>query len=257
MDLDLDKRPYILDQRKEKAMAPMGQEQEYKRQAVTIGLWSAVLIAILNVWLYIAFGFYQPILFAPWHGLAAYAATFDPLPLLAWVVPCFLLAPIFLTMTVSLYIWSAEQKKIWALLALVFAVVYTTLMSANYYIQMTVVQHNLLDGNIEGLSLWLYAFPYPRSIPGALEGTAYGFQCFSLLFAARIFEKNDFQKWVRWTFIGAGVTGLVVFIDPLYRLPFGLLVIDGIAGAIFLTLAPALLALLWKRDAFEQRVQVT
>lgn len=230
-------------------MALTEQERENKRQAVVIGYWSAILTAALNVWLYIAFGLYQPILFAPWHGLAAYAADFHPLPLLAWVIPCFLLAPIFLTMMTSLHIWSGEHNKIWSLLAVVFAVVYATLMSANYYIQMTVVQHNLLSGNIDGLALWLYAFPYPRSIPGALEGTAYCFLCLSLLSAAQVFEAKSFQRWVYWTFVGAGVTGLVVFIDPLVRLPFPLLVVDGIAGAIFLTLAPVLLAVLLRRDA--------
>jgi hypothetical protein len=231
------------------------QEQENKRQAVAIGFWSAILTAALNVWFYIAYALYQPIQHAPWLGLSAYAASFRPLPLLAWVVPCFLLAPIFLTTMTCLYVWSSVEKKIWSLLALVFAVVYTTLMSANYYIQMTVVQNNLLSRNTEDLSLWLYAFPYPRSIPGALEGTAYGFMCVSFLLAAKVFGTEKLQKWLRWTFVGTGITGLVVFIDPLIRIPLAFLMVDGVAGAIFLTLAPVLLAILFRRSTFPRTVQ--
>jgi hypothetical protein len=44
---------------------------------------------------------------------------------------------------------------------------------------------------------------------------------------------------------------LDVFIDPLFRLPIVFLIVDGIAGAIFLTLAPVLLAVVFRRDIFQ------
>ena len=99
------------------------QEQDNRKLAAVIGFWSALLVAVLNIWFYIAYGLYQPIRLSPWHGLTDYAASFQPLSLLAWVIPCFLLAPIFLIMVSCLHIWAGEEKHIWSFLAVVFAVV--------------------------------------------------------------------------------------------------------------------------------------
>jgi hypothetical protein len=177
------------------------QEQDNRRLAAVIGFWSALLVAILNIWFYIAYGLYQSNQTAPWHGLNDYAASFQPSPLLAWVIPCFLLAPVFLIMISCIHIWAEGEKHIWSFLAVLFAVVYTTLMSVNYYIQMTVVQYNLINGKTDGLLLWLYAYTYPRSFPGAFEGVAYGFMCVSFLFAAQIFKGGGLRQWVYWMFL--------------------------------------------------------
>ena len=74
------------------------------------------------------------------------------------------------------------------------------------------------------------------------------FMCVSFLFAAQVFAEEKLRRWVHWMFVGTGITGLVVFIDPLFRLPIAFLIVDGIAGSIFLTLAPVLLAVLFRRD---------
>ena len=63
------------------------QEQDNRRLVAVIGFWSALLVAVLNIWFYIAYGLYQSIQFAPWNGLTDYAASFQPLPLLAWIFP--------------------------------------------------------------------------------------------------------------------------------------------------------------------------
>jgi hypothetical protein len=229
-------------------MHPIHYKLDSRNLTARLGFWSSVLVTILIVWFYIAYALYLPLQQAPWHGLGDYAAMFRPIPLLAWVVPAFLLAPAFLVMICCLHLWIEEEKRIWSFLAVSFAVVYTTLMSVNYYIQMTVVQYNLLNGKPDGLSLWLYADRYPRSIPGAFEGVAYVFMCASLLLSSLTFGQGKLQRWARWAFVGSGITGLVVFIDPLFRLPSGFLFVDAIASAVSMTLAPILLSLLFRRD---------
>jgi len=224
--------------------------QERNKPAATIGFWAGLLTAVLNVWYFVAFVPYLPNFFAPWQGLAAYAASFQPLPFLAWVVPCFFLAPIFLTMMTCLHAWTGEEKQTWSLLALVFAVVYATLLSALYYIQMTVVRQNLVAGTTDGLSLWLYVYHPPYNIPAALEGVGYGFMCVSFLCAAPIFEGGKLQQWVRWSFVGIGLSGLVYPISQLFPLPGVLALIDLVANALLLTLAPVLLALLFQRSKY-------
>ncbi len=212
-----------------------------------LGFWAAIVVSVLNVWFFIAYGLYQPIQMAAWHGLSQFAAEFRPLPLLAWVIPCLILAPAFLIMVCCIHYYTEMERKIWSILAICFAVSYTTLMSVNYYIQLTVVQHNLLEGKTDGLLLWLYAYSYPRSFPGAFEGVAYGFMCIAFLLSSQAFGQGKLKQWVKWTFIGAGITGSVVFIDPLFRLPMTVLMVDGFFAAIFLIGAPILLAILFRR----------
>ncbi len=226
------------------------QSQDRNKPATTIGFWAAILTAVLTLWFFIAFIPNQPILVAPWQGLVAYTASFQPLPFLAWIVPCFFLAPMVLTMMTCLHAWAQKEKQIWSLLALVFAVVYATLLSANYSIQMTVVQHHLINGTTDGLLLWLYAYHYPYNIPGALEAVGYGFLSVSFLCAAQVFGKGKLQQWVRWTFVGTGLTGLVLPIDPLVRLPLVPELVVGAAYALLGILAPVLLALLFQRSKY-------
>jgi hypothetical protein len=69
------------------------QGQGKNKSAATIGFWAALLTAVLNLWYFLAFLPYSPNFNVPWHGLAASAASFQSLPFLAWIVPCFFLAP--------------------------------------------------------------------------------------------------------------------------------------------------------------------
>ena len=123
-------------------------------------------------------------------------------------------------------------------------------MSALYYIQMTVIRQNLVNGTTEGLSLWLFGYHNPYNLPQALEAVGYGFLSVSFLFAAPIFEGGKLQQWVRWTFVGFGLSGLVYPISLLFPLPPVLILVDGAALAFLLTLAPVLLALLFQRNKY-------
>jgi hypothetical protein len=232
---------------------PAKQDQDRTRTSATLGFWAALLTGGLNIWYFVAFVLYLPILQVPWQGLAPFAASFQALPFLAWVVPCFFIAPAFLIMMTCLHAWTGGVKEPWSLLALVFAAVYAAILSANYYIQMTVVPHSLLNGTTDGLGLWLYAGPYPYTIPGALEGAGYFSMGMSLLFAAPVFSGGRLQQWVRWTFVGTGLIALVNPIDPLIRLPPVILFPALVAGGVLLTAAPVLLAIQFRRSVTAQR----
>lgn len=214
-----------------------------------IGFCSSLLTGFLNIWYLIGFIAYQPIYHTPWPGINSYAETFQRLPLLFWVIPCFFLTLTFVTMIASIYMLINEEKKIWGLLSIIFAVIYSAILSANYYIQLTVVQHNLTSGMLDGISIWLYANYYPYTIPGALEGVGYLFMCLSFLCISKVFGWKDLERWIHILFIAAGISGLVVFIDPLIRLPMFLLIICGIIAGISLTAGPVLLAILFKKKA--------
>ena len=120
--------------------------------------------------------------------MQAYTDAFRVGPFIAWIIPCLFLPFFFLILMVSLHTLTSEENKIWGLLALVFAIAYATLLSACYYIQIVVVEYNLVHHSTEGLRLWLFASPYPHSIPGALEGIGYAFMSLSFIFASRLFS---------------------------------------------------------------------
>ncbi len=229
-------------------MITFSSHKEKNQSIAKIGFWSSLLTGILNLWYLVAFILYQPTLHAPWNGIDDYAASFQQLPFLAWVIPCFLLTLAFSTMIITIYISAGEENKIWGLLALVFAAIYTAILSTNYYIQMMVVRHNLIHKMTDGLSLWLYANYYPYSIPGALEGIGYLFMCLSFLCVSRVFSQGILERWIRWLFMAAGISGLLVFTDPLVKLPAVLVLIDLAIAGIVMTAGPLLLAVLFKRE---------
>lgn len=199
-----------------------------------IGLWITVLTTILTVWFAVAFGLYQPTFHVPWQGMQIYAETFHHRQFLAWIIPCLLLTVTYLTMITCLYYLTAPEKKIYALLALVFAICYTAILSATYYIQLVVVDYNLLNHSTEGLSLWLFAHPYPHSIPGACEGIGYGFMSLSLILASRTFSGNRLSTLLSTTFLLSGMTGLIVFTDPIFPLPLAVTLFVAVANALLL-----------------------
>ena len=217
------------------------------KHSFNLGFWGALLTGVLNFMYFVPFVLYQPTLHAEWHGLASYSSSFNPIPFVAWVVPCMLLPITFLIMIACLYHQTKGPKRIFGLLSLVFAVMYGAVLTPNYYIQLTMVQHNLVKGNIDGLSLWLYAFPYPYSIPGALEGIGFGFMCVSFIFAARVFGKGGLDRWLFWTFLGNGVCGSAVFTDLIAPLPHIVVMIDLVLEGILLAAAPFLMAVLFRK----------
>ena len=215
-----------------------------------VGVVAAISTAVFNLWFWIGFVLYEPTLQAPWRGMADYQGRFQPGLYIEWTLPAFLIAPAFMAMVTCIHAWADQSQRTWTLLALAFAIPGATLMSALYYIQLTVVPNGLTNGTVDALRLWIYAPPYPFTFPGALEGMGYGFEAAALLFAAQAFAGDQLSVWVRWLFRACGVSMLVVPIDPLYRLPVALVFADGGLAAILFTAAPALLAVLcWRSQA--------
>ena len=230
-------------------MATLEKEYSLQRHISATGFWAALLTGILNLAYFVAFLLYQPILHTPWKGINEYAANFKSGPFIAWVVPCFLLAPTFLVMITCLYYRNKGERQIFGLLAVVFAVGYAAVLAPAYYTQLTTVRHNLLAQNVQGLDLFLYAFPYPYSIPGAQEGIGYGFMCVSFIFASRVFGKGKFDRLLFWVFLGNGVFGSVVFTDLIYPLPWPVVISDLVIEGVLLAVAPFMLAAYFRQKA--------
>lgn len=116
----------------------------------------------------------------------------------------------FLIEMLALHYATPDDKKIWSHAALIFTVIYTVFVTANYVVQLTTVIPMTVKGAADEINIL-------RQTPHSLfwDFDAIGYICMGLamLFATPVFEKQGFQKWVRISFLAnAAVTPLIAFV---------------------------------------------
>ncbi len=141
-------------------------------------------------------------------GIGAYAASFDAVGYLAWVIPCFLLSMTFPVLMVAIYLYLPADRRAPALVALLFACLYGAILGATYFLLGTVVRTALLAGNLDGLELLVIGSPY--SILNALEGAGYLFMGLATLFAGMAWRvPGRWRRATRWILISNGAVGIL------------------------------------------------
>jgi len=143
-----------------------------------------------------------------WHGMKEYAASYNPTLMFFLMITPFLLAPSLLVMMACIHHTSPEDKKIISLIALLFTVVYTAQITANYYTQLTAVAQSIRAGELEGLAL--HAFFNPHSIPLSMELVGYGWLSIAMVFAAFLFRRSA----IFWLFLVNGVLNALYVFEP-------------------------------------------
>lgn len=153
--------------------------------------------------------------------------------------------PFILEMLTLHYVVPAG-KKFWSHAALIFAILYAPFVIANYVVQLATVipmVSNGMGGQIELLK------QTPHSLFWDFDAIGYIFMGLATLLAIPVFEKQGFQKWVRWAFIIHSIT--TPFIAYVYFFPVfseKLLLLGapwGITAPVFMLL----LAFLFKRQS--------
>lgn len=174
-----------------------------------LGFWSAVAITLLVVLIdagMIASNLLYPI--TTITSIESYAAQFSPIQMLPFI-PSFVLAPVFVILMLCIYHIAAEDKKILGQLGLAFGVVCAAILSLHYYIQLTVVQQGLVNGDLAGL--WQFATPNPNSLFWTFAALGYGFMGFALLSVAPIFTEKS-SRPIKWLFVANGLVGVVFLV---------------------------------------------
>ncbi len=213
--------------------------------ASRVGFWSALLTALWTL----AFAatlaatpFLAP-LPTEWRGIQDYATSFNQLQMVSFL-PCLLLAPTVVVLMAAIHYHTPPGRQVLSLAGVALAVAYATIVSVNYYLQLTVVRANLLQGSTEGLTL--LAMTNPTSIFGSLEAIGYFFLGLATFFVAPIFSGGRLEKWVRIFFILNGLLGLLgVVAYALGRLEIVLIGL-GVWCVVFV-LAAILLSVLFRR----------
>jgi len=119
------------------------------------------------------------------------------------LTPSLFLGVAFLLLTISIHYYAEPDRKIWSQSALTFATIYTTLISINYFVQLTLVAPHMIRGDIENVRFLLFtpfdSFLYSVDILG------YSFMSLSTLFAAFVFKRVGLEGIIRWFLIANGL----------------------------------------------------
>jgi hypothetical protein len=170
-----------------------------------LGYWSAILASVFSL-VYI---FAQ---LAEWAGLLGSAggpeSASTPLGLIILLTPSLFLGSSFLVLMVCVHYYAVPERKIWSHTALVFATIYTALISINYYVQLTLVVPHMLRGETASIRFLLFtpfdSFLYSVDILG------YSFMSLSTLFAAFVFTGSGLERTVKSFLMANGL--LIPFI---------------------------------------------
>ena len=152
----------------------------------------------------------------------------------------------FVLAMLALHYTTPDAKKFWSHAALVFSIIYSVFVTANYVVQLATVIPQKLKGAADEIRILEQT---PHSLFWDFDALGYIFMGFAMLAAIPAFEKYGFQKWVRMSFLAnALVTPLITFVY-FYPTFSNKLLFLGFPWGITAPLAMLMLALLFKKNS--------
>lgn len=151
----------------------------------------------------------------------------------------------FIIAILALHYITAQHKKFWSHAALVFTIIYAVFVTANYVVQLATVLPNKLNGTYEQVKILDQT---PHSLFWDFDAIGYIFMGLATLAAIPVFEKQGFQKWVKYSFIANALVTPLITIVYFYPVFSEKLLILGFSWGITAPLAMLMLALLFKRN---------
>jgi len=152
----------------------------------------------------------------------------------------FLLTLSFLVVMACIHSYASEEKKVFSLVGLSFAIIYATLISVNYFIQLTFVQQTTFDVSV-------FDMTNNQSMMWVIEVLGYFFMGLSTLFAAPVFGSGRVESLIKWLFVANGILGILTPIGYALNLPIQVLLGGLIIWDILMPISTALLACFFKR----------
>jgi len=163
-----------------------------------VGFWSGV-IAFASTMAYVIVQLLQVagILHFPLDEILIYGTSF------CIVIP-------FVLEMLALHYVTSSDKKFWSHAAIIFTIIYSVFVTANYVVQLATVIPMKLKGAGDEIRVLEQT---PHSLFWDFDALGYIFMGLAMLLALPVFEKYGFQKWVRISFLAnAVVTPLITFV---------------------------------------------
>jgi hypothetical protein len=170
-----------------------------------VGLWSAVLATVFSI----AYDLGQIAEWLGWLGSnRGPESASTPLGIAVLLTPSILLASAFLLLIVSVHQVASSDRKVWSHAAVAFATLYAVLVSATYFVQLTLVGPRLARGDVRGIEPFLF-IPFD-SFLYAVDILGYSFMSVATLLASRVFSGYGVRRAARFFLTANGL--LVPFI---------------------------------------------
>jgi hypothetical protein len=170
-----------------------------------VGLWAAALATAFSI----IYDVGQLAEWLGWFGSGGGAENpSTPLGLVVLLTPSLFLGSSFLVLMVAVHQATPPERRVWSHAALAFATIYATLISINYFVQLTWVAPRLGRGQTAGIEAFLFT-PFD-SFLYAVDILGYSFMSLATLFAANVFTGNGLERVARRFLIANGL--LIPFI---------------------------------------------
>jgi hypothetical protein len=190
-----------------------------KETVYKLGFWSAIVATLLLI-------------------LAGITATASIQPL-ATIIG-FLVTLFFLIVMACVHSYASDEKKVFSLIGLSFAIIYAVLISLNYYIQLTFVRQTTFDAS-------MFDITNPQSMMFVIESLGYFFMGLATLFAAPLFSSSKTENLIKWLFVTNGILGVLTPIGYSLNLPLEIIFGGLIVWDIIMPVSIGSLAYLFKR----------
>ena len=153
----------------------------------------------------------------------------------------FIVTSLFLIVIICIYYSAPDDKKILGHIGLSFSIIYATMISINYFIQLTFVQFGAFNTDI-------FSITNPQSLMMTIEVLGYFFMGLSTLFIAPIFRSGRLEQSIRWLFAFNGILGIGGAIGFALNLDWRILIGGLLIWTIMMTITTALLAYWFKAE---------
>lgn len=151
----------------------------------------------------------------------------------------------FVLEMLALHYVTPDEKKFWSHAAVLFSILYSVFVTANYVVQLaTVIPMKLQDAGDEIRILE----QTPHSMFWDFDALGYIFLGLAMFVAIPALEKHGFQKWVRISFLANAVVTPLITVVYFYPTFSEKLLFLGFPWAITAPFAMLMLALLYKKN---------
>lgn len=133
-----------------------------------------------------------------------------------WMFPAMILSLVYVIFTISIHTASPGDRKIYGRIAVAIAIMAASTLLTCYFVQVTVIQPSLLNGETEGIALWSQYNPHGLFI--ALEELGYIMMVISFPFLAFTYiPANKTEKMLKWTFLAGFAVAVITFLMILFK----------------------------------------
>jgi hypothetical protein len=173
-----------------------------------LGFWSAVCSAGFAIMYSVAEIAHQLGMLGPYD---------NPVSLIVRMVPSLLLPIVFVVLIIAVRVLAPKQFRIWADIAVAFAVIYAVLVSLVYFVELAVVIPRTMQGGADEVALLIFG---AGTFMFAIDILGYAFMSLSTLAAAMIFSGRGLECWIHRALLVNGLLAPAIALQVFYPVLF-------------------------------------